>query len=179
LEYTLTFDPHEHQRALDAINRILGYRRWTYFLAFGMPTLLSGLPILAAVPRGEPVPWGNVNIWAWLLFPGLAFWALPALTRWQLRRTLATSPTLQGTLRRVLNEQGVEAHGTGAATTVAWHAVQRVEETPDFLFLFYSKNCAIYLPKRILGGDLPQVRDYIATHMRSAKGTSLPPAGAP
>ncbi|HKV75276.1 MAG TPA: YcxB family protein [Gemmatimonadales bacterium] len=171
MEYTLTFDPAEHQRAMETIGRILGQRRWMYLLAFGGPAIMSGLPILADKLNGHPVDWGNASLWSWVLLPALVFWGFPAVTRWQLRRMMANSPTLQGTLRRVLNDRGVEAHGVGAATTVEWSAVQRFEETPEFLLFFYSKNCAVYIPTRVVGDDLPKVRDYVAERRAAVRTT--------
>ena len=166
MEYTLEFDPSEHYRALEAITKLAGQHWWTYVIAFGLPALMSGLPAGIALLAGDPVPWSNVNIWAWVLFPILAFWGLPALMRWQVRRGYRANPTLHGTLRRTVDDVGVAAYGTGATTAFTWDAIQRVEETPEFIFFFYSKKCALYIPKRVIGPDLPKVQRLVATHLR-------------
>ena len=57
-----------------------------------------------------------------------------------------------------------------------WDALVEAAETDEFFLFYYSKKCAYYLPKRVVGGpeDQAVLRAFIRQHAGTrAKG--LPP----
>jgi hypothetical protein len=100
----------------------------------------------------------------WILL--VIFWVV--LFRWMLPHLNARAyrKLHRGTLRLRLDEEGVESGCEVCSNRLRWNAFSRAVETPEFIFLFYSPQCAMYLPKRALGpGDGQRLRDTVQSRL--------------
>ena len=83
------------------------------------------------------------------------------------RSTLRNSKTLQGTIRYVFSENGMDVVAPGASGHNDWSTIHRVVETPRALMIYPSKSIMCLVPKRSFAdyGSFATVRQLIRTHV--------------
>jgi len=88
------------------------------------------------------------TIW-WFVFPLLQ----RRTTAGQLRRLARERGGLgaEGPVRLSVDESGIREERTGTTTVVGWEAVERIDETDDYAFVFSSPLEAMILPRRAEG----------------------------
>jgi hypothetical protein len=115
--------------------------------------LANGNPDL--VRRGIP----------WLLLIGL-WWAIFSylLPRSSARAYLKLH---RGKQRMALTQDGVESGCDVCSNQLRWEVFQRAVETREFFLLFYTSQCAAYLPKRVLSSaeDRDRLRSFLQSHV--------------
>lgn len=143
------------------------------------------------VQRRQPLAWAIWLVWPALAALTLLYWATgtplrdlwllgivaggllgmqviaPFVQRWQVGRAYAETPGLREPQRYELTTAGLVMAGGAASTTLGWDAILEVTETSEFYLFFYSKRCAYYLPKRVVGGAVDQrsLRTLLRTHL--------------
>lgn len=156
VEYELT--PQDlyafHWRSVFATARGRRARRTVYLLSLLAVLLVSSLPAIGA--DGFVISRMNFNF---------LVVALPIvfLFQWCLDRLLVRRAILQmlkehkpekgqlGKHRIVLNEDGVvESTAVGESRT-SWAGVERIEQSPDYIFIYTSPVAAHIIPKRAFG----------------------------
>lgn len=113
----------------------------------GLSLVLAAL-IAAAAIRGEWRTWG----------PAIAFCAIWLLLIWrstgaQARRQLAANKTLQGAVRGVARESGIEIVGDYTTANYPWSVLYRHELAGDVMLLYLSPTIAHILPRSFFGSD--------------------------
>ena len=172
--YQFRLDPAETIRA----TRFVQQRRplaWASWLAW--PALI-GLALLY-LSTGTPLR----DMWLLVIAAGglLGMQLLsPLVQRWQVRRAYAEPPGLQEPQRYELTAAGLVMSGGAASVTLGWEAILEVTETPEFYLFFFSKRCAYYLPKRVVGGAAEQrsLRTFLRMHLGSRATGLLEDSGA-
>lgn len=145
----------EHVRAARALAR----RHRSWLLRWGWAAIVP-LPGVLALASGAPLTslWlYGVMILAVILYLTLA----PGLLRRQVRRQLAQTPSLQEPQTYRFAETSLRIGNPLATTELAWDAVTEAAETPEFLFVYSSPKCAYYIPKRVVGARLDDVRSFL------------------
>jgi hypothetical protein len=145
---TYEFDWREHYRA----SREVAGRMWTRWLGWGFAAValvLATLNYFAAAGRVSALGI-FLNILPWIAV-GTAWVALiPYTQRRAAKRLSSRDPSVKGPQTRTLDADGYHSRGNGVALDIPWHAMLRAVETSDFFLFFYNKQCAYYLPKRVL-----------------------------
>lgn len=181
MECRSRFDAQEYFRASKAIERLTASRRHVWLLAFGLPVGLSALGLLlGAFGTGAPA-WGNLPIWPWVFFPVFAFIGIPLLTRWQIHRAIKANPRLKGEIVRTVSAEGLECRDEGTSARFEWRSIMRVVETKEFYLIFYSRNCAYFIPRRLVPDaermELHRLLDeYIGSRLELLDGDGAPAA---
>jgi len=160
--YTYDWNAAEHRRAV----------RWMTWARLRRPlfrvvrvVLYVFLALVALVAIGmaldgytrEPIELGVLALLVGALvlwFP----WLTAALITW---RTGRTDPNVHHPMHQRFDAVGLHVSCRTAETMLRWDGMQRVVETPRFLFFYYSSQLAYYLPKRVVD-DLPELRASIA-----------------
>ena len=65
----------------------------------------------------------------------------------------ASAPALNGPQRYEFTADGLAISNAGVQNLVRWSAFVEAAETSEFFLLYYAKNCAYYLPRRIMGTE--------------------------
>jgi hypothetical protein len=129
------------------------------FLVFVGIALVVGLITLAYyVVVGAMA--SALSLLPWLLIMG--FWI--GLLRWWVPRASATAfrKVNRGLIRFSMDDHEIENGSETVSTKLKWETIERAVETPEVVLLFYTGNCALYLPKRAVPGeDLPGIRATI------------------
>ncbi|HET6232158.1 MAG TPA: YcxB family protein [Longimicrobiaceae bacterium] len=73
-----------------------------------------------------------------------------------------------------LGTDGAEGGCDTCSTALRWDRFSRVVETAEFFLMYYSANCAVYLPKRLLStpAELDHIRGLLRERMPHASFTS-------
>ncbi len=146
---TYDFDPKEHYKAARAVTRLTWFR-WVPWIAAAIVLLLLAVEVF--LPH-----WGEYDAWElfmtslpWLLLG--VFWIalLPWSQRRGARRIAKRDPSVRGPQERTIDEAGYHALGNGVRVEVPWHAMAKAVESDRFFLFFYNKQCAYYIPKRVL-----------------------------
>jgi hypothetical protein len=147
LSFEFVLDPSETVRAGHAIEERAGGRSWRIWLFWLMIPLAGAIGFRA--PARALV--GLLLISALILLINLV---LPLLRRRQIRRFYAGTPALAGAQRYQFSDQGLTLSNASASNTLRWSAFVEAAETPEFFLLYYSKRCAYYLPRRVMGPEV-------------------------
>ena len=64
----------------------------------------------------------------------------------------------------------------GQAVELRWEGIHSAEETSEFLFIFYNRLCAYYVPKRLLQNpnDLHEIRELLRAKLGERAMVSPP-----
>jgi len=164
----LTYDLDVRDRLAfnDFAQRYLPAQRWAGIFLKAVVAVVIGVAlaqiVLVAVTLARPA--GN---------PATAYWwggfVVGAVAGWFIARPLMAS-FLRSTVKRRLRLQGVpqdqavqlslDDQGVRSATgtmtqTVAYAGLPRIDETPDYVFIFLGKLMSVPIPKaKVAGGDL-------------------------
>lgn len=124
------------------------------FLVIGAGVLV----LLYIAFRGNLTPLARA--FPWLLLIG-AWWFL---FKWMLPRSSARAYLKfhRGPQRLALTPDAVESGCDVCSNQLRWSTIQRAVETPEFFLLFYTSQCACFLPKRVLQTPDEQERVRIA-----------------
>jgi YcxB-like protein len=160
LTYTWDWTRAEHIRVHKALSRevwrrgLLRIVRAVFFLGIGAGALV---PLYLAF-RGDATL--LIRVLPWLLMIGL--WL--SLFTWILPRSSARAHLKlhRGPQRLAISPDALESGCDTCSNQLRWSAIQRVVETPEFFFLFYTPQCAYYLPKQVLRTPAEQERVRIA-----------------
>jgi hypothetical protein len=125
-----------------------------------------GVPILlAAAPLFLGFDWSAYMAENWhllLMGPLLAFIGFPLLWLWNLRSHRQSSPASQGQQTYFIDERGIELSGPLYRTNLEWPAITRVVETRLFFLIYFGKQAAYFVPKRILSAvETSELRELI------------------
>ena len=150
LTYKFQIDSAETVRASRAVQR----RQRFAWITWAVWPVLFALALLYLV---SGVPWQNM----WLLGVVAVFlltlqWLTPWIQRRQSRRAYAETPNLRAPQVYQFSDAGVSITGGAASTTLGWDSFVEVAETDEFFLFFYSKRCAYYVPKRVVGKGIYQ-----------------------
>ncbi|HET6680357.1 MAG TPA: YcxB family protein [Gemmatimonadaceae bacterium] len=155
---TFAFDPSEHYRAARAVTRYTPMR----YVPWGFAALALGILVWNVLPAvGEAEPLTVFSIALPYLLLGV-FWLtlIPLSQRRAARKLPERDASARGPQERVVDETGFHSRGNGVALDIPWHAMVRAVETEEFFLFFYCKQCAYYVPKRVLAApQLSEVRD--------------------
>jgi hypothetical protein len=160
LVYRWDWTRAEHIRLHKALLREVWRRgplrtvRAGFFLVIGVASLV----LLYNAFRGDLVLLARAL--PWLLLIG--FWSV--VFTWMLPRSSARAymKLHQGPLRLALTAHAVESGCEICSNQLRWSAFQRAVETPEFFLLFFTSQCACFLPKRVLQTPEEQERVRIA-----------------
>jgi hypothetical protein len=162
LRYTWDWTREEHLRLHRALSRHAAARIWINGVLAVVGLFAAFAIVVAFVSRTAvlPVvlPWALVlGVWTFIL----KWWPPRASAR-------AHARLHRGPQRLELTDEALENRCDVCSSRLRWEAFKRAVETPDFFFVFYTPNCAVYLPKRVLGGgdQLRHVRDVLRTHLQ-------------
>lgn len=171
LSFTFFLDPAEQVRAGQAVAnrlRFAWFRRWGWALIFALPLVLV---LTGDVPLTSLWPYGVI-----LVLIGAFFALTPAILRRQVRRAIAQTPSLREPQTYEFTDAGVRMTNPLAAAELRWGAVIEAAETEEFVLLYYSPKCAYYVPKRIIGPRLDELRAYLHARL-AARASGVPQDG--
>ena len=139
------YDPAVHYRALRAVTALTPFRYAGIAMA-GVALVLAGMATVPTWDETDPLTRLTTAL-PWLMLA--AFWVMlvPLQQRWSARKLPAHDKSLVGSQERVVDESGYRSLGNGVELSVPWHAMARVVETDAFMFFFYHKQLAYYIPK--------------------------------
>jgi len=167
----LTYDLDVQDRLAfsEFAQRYLPAQRWATVFLKVITALVIGaavariVMVVASVARNPGGP--AIAYWGWggFVVGAVAGWFIgKPLTARYLRSTIKRRMRLQGVpevqgVQLSLDDQGMRS-ATGTMTqTVAYASLPRIDETPDYVFIFLSKLMAVPIPKaKVAGGDLGQ-----------------------
>ena len=161
---TFDFDPAEHYRATRAVYRRTALR----FMPWAFAAVILGLLAWNLVPHWDDATGGG---WLGSALPYIIFlliWLplIPFMQRRAARKLPEHDPSARGTQERSVDVAGFHSRGNGVSLDVPWHVMRRAVETEEFFLFFYNKQCAYYLPKRVLSAaHLTDVRALVRTHL--------------
>lgn len=149
LNYDLTDDDYLafNQHAAVSAPALADQARRVRIIGVVVVPLLVGI-VMWAVERNPPFALLLAGIAAavtWFSWPRVHRWAVTS----QLRRVAATSGLGRtGATRLGWDEATITEAATSSRATVGWDRLERVEETPDHLFLFVGPLEGLIVPKR-------------------------------
>jgi hypothetical protein len=154
----------EQFRAVIAVN-IRSPAMWASYAFFlGLPAILVILPVLLGQDWAEYM---SENWHLLIVGPLLAVVGFPLMWLWTLHSHRKASPSSQGTQSYRIDDRGVELFGALYRTSLDWAAITRVVETSEFFLLYFGKQAAYFLPKRVLGEpERNQVRELARANVR-------------
>jgi hypothetical protein len=98
-----------------------------------------------------------------LFFGSLALLG-PWMQRRQYRRMYDSTPAMRAPQVYRFSADGLTIIAGPATTTLGWDAFVEADESDDAFLLFYSKQCAYYLPKRAVARE-PELRELLRAHL--------------
>lgn len=109
---------------------------------------------------------------------GLAVLSLPAIQRWQYRRAYAQTPSLRLPQVYRFTDDSLEMVNDLARAEMRWDALVEAAETGEFFLFYYSKKCAYFLPKRVVGAEDAQaeLREFVRARVND-RATGLQQSG--
>lgn len=145
------------QRHFYATNRQLRKQVWTLRSIFFIGGAVFLLPVIAIVSAGAPLQ-GVIPIaligcaLAWFL---LAFLSPKWLMNFNIRRARAeylapSSANMFGPTEMVFDEEGFSVDRGGVEGKTPWGSVVKIDQTPDYYFIYISEIAANTIPKRKL-----------------------------
>jgi len=145
------------------------YRRFWWFL--GIMAVVAVF-FISSLFRGNikwEWTWGNVwgPLFPFVLVP-YAFFLAPYLAA---RKQVRTNPNLNGPMKYVFSDEGIEFTGPNVQAHFDWNAIVEVRET-SAQFLFYPQQSVAYvIPKRFLAGpaDRAALRALVRSHTTKSK----------
>ena len=94
--------------------------------------------------------------------PLLLVLVIPRLEKRAFRSARLNNPTAQSTQRFRLSSEGIRFSGNLFETFLRWEAITAARETEEFLFFYFAKDGAYFLPKRALDEEqLAGVRQMV------------------
>ena len=161
LMFTFAMEPAEHVRAALALAR----HQESWFFRWGWAVVVVVGPVLA-LASGTPL----TSLWLYgviLLLVTLALVVVPRLLRRQVRRQFARTPSLREPQSFRFTDSSLQMGNALATTELRWDAITEAAETSDFLFVYYAPKRAYYIPKRVIGNRLDDVRQFLRTRLGS------------
>jgi hypothetical protein len=155
--WAYSWDRREHVRASrEVIRHARSAPFWRHLTVAGLVAGV-GLALYASVD-GSPIA-GGLAGWAFIVAVWMLLfrWVLPWANAWQAARN---DPATRGEIHQSVDEGGFTVHASGQNVRLEWSAIPSVRETRGFFLVFFSRECAYYLPKRAMSGnDCNAVRD--------------------
>ena len=149
----------DHDDVLDA-NRALSMPRWSVWVLL----VLLGLMLfvgLYLIQQDSPVA-GYI----WLTLSVLVAIGAYAVPRLQVRRALRRSPSLQGEIVLVLNNQSVTTIFPTGRSELVWREYKGYRETATLFLLLYSAGGYMLIPKRAMSlGQREELRALFDSQM--------------
>ena len=171
LVFELVLDPAETVRAGQEIERRdpswQSWRLWAFWLL---------IPLTMIVAFRWPIRALGAVLGA-AIFGGLVALLTPALRRRRVRRAYAATPALAGPQRYEFTDDGLALSNASVSNLVRWSAFVQAAETPEFFLLYYSKRCAYYLPRRIMGPEaqIDALRELLRSRLGDRAAHVAPP----
>lgn len=161
MRFTYDYDRAEFIRAQRAAVRHAESR----FLARG-PIVIGGLALCAAIAAALVSHDGWANILArlvpWLLIIALWLAMFSRMVGFMAARQHEKLQDSRHPTVAVLDESGHEVTSFSGTVRRHWSAIGRVVETEEFLLLYFTKQFAVFLPKRAIpANELPSVRGLL------------------
>jgi hypothetical protein len=131
-------------------------------VGFWLALCLIGVVSLMAIVAAHDSITNLVALLPWLVL--LVFWF--ALLRWlnpwlSARSWAKRHPEGHRDVTYRFAADGMEAESHAGSSVTRWYVIKRVIETDEFLLLYLTWQCAIYLPKRALSPE-----QYAAIRLR-------------
>jgi YcxB-like protein len=150
----LAFNLHNH-RASPTLRRPHQVARILYPILFTAALLgfyvYFGGPIASAVFMSM-IGLAVVASSAWYLaYPALLRWRIRRLTTRLLRESKNTSLLERRSI--VLSPDGLLFTAPSSSGQIGWNLIERVDHTPQFIFLYMSAMSAIVIPRRSVNSD--------------------------
>lgn len=161
LTFAFRLDPAETVRAGRDLERRKRFAWVTRLFVPAMATLVV-LFVVSGTPFRDLWWLGVLSV---VVVVGSAL--LPLILRWQLRRTYAETPNLQGPQVYQFSDGGLSMSAGAGTTTLGWDSFVEVIETKEFFLFYYSKRGAFYLPKHATGDEAQRtaLRDLLRAHL--------------
>lgn len=64
-----------------------------------------------------------------------------------------------------LNEEGIVLTVPESESKITWNGIKKMDETPDFYFLYWCSANAVMIPKRKIENQLDQVDEFLKRHL--------------
>lgn len=161
---TFTWNGEEHVRAVRAIFRNMLVPSWLKVVGRISLSMLAATLLIGFL--GAP----RIDLTFMAVLPWLIILALWMLVIWQLSPRLNarawakrnTAGDQQITQR--FTTDGLETTSHAGSSLTHWHMIKRVIETDAFLLLYFTWQCAVFVPKRALSAE-----QYAAIRARLAQ----------
>ena len=131
------------------------------------PTVVAIVPLLLYFSIG-PNAWRQIQWGVWTPVALFLLYAIaaPIVFRLRLRRTYRREPLLFSQQTLTVSSTGVALENAGARTVLNWQTIRAVREETEFYLFFYTRQCALYLPKRVIpDGDTDRrLREFVTSH---------------
>lgn len=141
-----------------------------YGVGIGIPVVQTILILANPTVRSDPGRLTSQLLIWWLMFPALFFGLLMIVRRWSVRRFLKDDATQRGTQTRRLDSNGLHIEGPGHSASISWSVLRSAVETSRFFLLFQTRDCAYFLPKRVMSADtIAETRSLLRSRLPSAR----------
>ena len=172
MEDLLAFQKHFY-----ATNKQLKKQTWTLRSIFFIGGAIFLLPVLAIVSAGAPLH-GIIPIvlticaLAWF---ALAFICPKWLTNFNLKRAREQflnpeSANMFGPTEMIFDNEGFSVERAGTIEKNEWTSVVKVDETPDYYFIYVSEVAANTIPKRKLNTkESEELKSIFAKHINNLR----------
>ena len=140
----------DHEDVLDAI-RALSLPRWGIWLLLIVLALMLfvGLYLIQLDFEVAGYIWLGLSV----LF-GIGIYVVPRL---QVRRAMRRSPSLQGEIVVVLDDDGVTTIFPTGRSQLVWREYKSYRETATLFLLLYSSGGYLLIPKRAMSQGQPEL----------------------
>jgi hypothetical protein len=165
LSYRWAWSTEEHLRLHRALMREVAGRGTLRLVRAGILLFVAGTLVLGGYRWLQGDSHTLTGMIPWLLLVGV-WWAI--FSRLIPRSSAKAFQKLHhGDQWLRLSPEGVETGCDVCSTRLRWEAFKRAVETPDFFLLFYSGQCAVFLPNRVLGSreESDRLRSFLQAHV--------------
>jgi hypothetical protein len=139
---TIRFSPTEED-GLNAM-RATSMPSWSMFL---FVLLLALLFLVGIYLINHNLP---VAGWLWLVMSAVIGIAVYEVPRFQVKRSLRSSPSAQGEIVLALDDEGTVATFPTGESRLNWQAYTKYKETGSMFLLFFSPYRYMSIPKRVM-----------------------------
>lgn len=148
-----TWNAQEHVRAVRLIFRNLLIPTWLKILGWLSVSIMAATLLIGFLTAP------SINLTFMAVLPWLIILALWMLLIWQLSprlnaRAWAKHHTVgDQTITQRFTTEGLETTSHAGSSLTRWHVIRRVIETDEFLLLYFTWQCAVFVPKRALSAE--------------------------
>jgi hypothetical protein len=139
-----------HHNAMRDIFHSNSSSKWFYGSFLGASIILIILSAFNIFIGGRALSYSDFYPVVVIIF---LFAYVPALQYWGVRRSFLSNPSAHQMQNYSFSEEGIRNYGRGIDIKLKWDKIIRIHKTKKFLLFFGSKNCAYFIPNKLVTND--------------------------